>query len=367
MKTRYFLFAAAVALVMASCGVDNTQLDSKKINKLYNEKLTELCMDKVYTTIDTGYYELNDPSQRYVLQQLASAGVIDYKVERFAWYNKCTRIGNTVTKVVEFYCQDNGEFDHRQNVYGKGEIISYEFEEHFMVDVRIKRKYQSMLVDALPVPYIEDEDLAAPLYDNLEWPTDALENNEAWPVLVAPAIPEPPVERKDIKCKPKKEAPKVQSRPVAPKRVAAPRESKPRCVSVDMATTTRYNEAKLAENHGEVLILAYEIAALKCRNIQIFNKEDNSLAARCEVIVQSKNVTPQGHILESDIIDGIPAKVNITLTYYVDKGWVIDSQEIEVTKQVRNRKGKMENVVTKESAFPRPEIDPTHVLREYAD
>ena len=129
--------------------------------------------------------------------------------------------------------------------------------------------------------------------------------------------------------------------------------------------TKRYQEAKAAEYQGTALILAYEISAVKCRNIQVFNKEDHSLAVRCEVIVQSKNVTPQGHILMEDMIDGIPAKVDITLTYYVDKGWVIDSQEIEVTKQVRNRRGKMENVTTKESAFQQPTIDPANVIREY--
>lgn len=367
MKARFLLVTTAIAMMMVSCGVDNTKIDSKAVNKLYNDKLAELCMDKVYTTIDTGYYELNDEYARYQLQQLAHAGVIEYNVERFAWFNKCTDIANTVTKVIEFYCEDNGDLSHRQNVYGRGEVISYNLEEHYMVDVRIKRKYKSMLVDALPEPNIEDKDLAAPIYDYKAFPEDNLANNEAWPEMVAPKIPAPPVERKDIKCKEKKEAPKAQQqRPV--QRQEVPRvEKKPRCVSIDMATTNRYNEAKAAEDHGEVFILAYEITAVKCRNIQVFTKEDHSLAARCEVIVQSKNVTPQGHILMSDIIDGIPAKVDINLTYFVDKGWVIDANEREVTKQVRNKRGRMENVTVKECEFAQPVIDPAYVIREFPD
>lgn len=339
MKARLLIVTMAIAMMMASCCGNPAKIDSKQITKLYNEKLTELCLDKVYTTIDTGYYELNDPSQRYVLQQLAHAGVIEYNVERFAWFNKCTDIKNTVTKVIEFYCEDSGDLDHTQNVYGKGEVISYELEEHFMVEVRIKRKYKSMLVDALPQPNIEDKELAAPLYK--AWPEDELKNNEEWPEMVAPKIPEPPVERKDIKCQAKKETPKQQQ--PARKQEVQRAEKKPRCVSIDPATTKRYQDAKMAEAQGEVHILAYEVGAVLTRNIQIFNTEDKSLAARCEVIVQSKKVTPQGHILNSDIINGIPAKVDITLTYFVDKGWVIDAKEGE---------------------FAKPEINPAHVIRE---
>ncbi|MCR4664106.1 MAG: hypothetical protein K5660_01920 [Paludibacteraceae bacterium] len=366
MKVRYLIVTTVIAMMMVSCGVDNTKIDPKAVNKLYNEKLAELCMDKVYTTIDTGYYELNDAEARYKLQQLAHAGVIEYNVERFAWFNKCTDIKYTVIKKIDYYCKDNGDYIDRKDVYGKGEEISYDLEEHYMVDVRISSKYKSMLVDALPEPNIEDLDMAAPLYDYEAFPEDNLQNNEAWPEMVAPKIPDPPVERKDIKCKEKKETPKAQKNTVQRKEVPHV-EKKPRCVSIDMATTNRYKEAKNAEKHGNVLILAYEITAVKSRNLQVFNKEDHSLAARCEVIVKSKNVTPQGHILMNDIIDGIPAKVDVTLTYYVDKGWVIDANETQETKQVKNKKGKIENVTTTVCEFAKPEIDPKNVVREYPD
>ncbi len=84
-KNYYSLIMLSLALLLVSCGSDNTKINSKLITKLYNEKASELCMNKQYTTIDTGYYELNDESGRLMLQRLAHAGVIEYNVERFAW------------------------------------------------------------------------------------------------------------------------------------------------------------------------------------------------------------------------------------------------------------------------------------------
>lgn len=356
MKTRYsLLIVMAISFLVASCGGDN--LTPQKITKLYNDKAAELCLDKVYTTIDTGYYELNNWQKRYELQQLAHAGVIDYEVERFAWFNKCTDIRNTVVKVIHYYCLDSGDESGKKKVYGKGEVISYEYEEHFMVKVKIKSKYQSMVVDALPTP-AGDKDLAYPEF--IPTDEDLLDNNEDWPELVAPTIPAPPIENQYIKCRQKKEPVKVTKKET-PKKPAAKPARKPRCVAVDAATKQRYDAAKKMEVRGSANILAYEVHAVVARYIQIFEKEDKTQGARCEVIAKTTNVTPQGHIIMSAIND-IPVKLNVTLTYYLDKGWVIDAAEKNVKKQVVDKRGRKTTVNCVESEFPRPEVDLSHVI-----
>ncbi len=361
MKTRhYFLIAlSVVAITLASC-TDDKNLTSEKITRLYNEKAAELCMDKVYTKIDTGYYELNDPHQRYVLQKLAHAGVIEYNVERYAWFNECTDIKYTLLKKVQYYCKDSGELDREQDVYGRGESVSYELEEHFMVRVQIKSGYKSMLVESLPKPSIEDKDLEAPLYK--EWEEDMLKNNEAWPAMTAPEPPSVPVERKDIKCHQKKETVKAKKSTPVQKKSYTPVERKPRCVAMDFDMAERYEKAIAAEVKAPAYILAYEITAVKARNIQLIrDKEDFSLAARCEVIVKSANVTPQGHILMQNIIDGIPCVLKINLTYFEDKGWVIDADEHEVRTEVKDKRGRTKTVTNKICDFPEPRIDPSNV------
>lgn len=370
MKIRHYFFIAlaVVTIALASCKTDPTQLTPQQITQLYNEKAAELCMDKVYTQIDTGYYELNDTDQRYVLQKLAHAGVIEYNVERFAWFNKCTDTKYTLLKKVQYYCQDSGDLDHEQNVYGRGEVISYELEEHFMVKVKIKSEYKSMLVDAIPEPSVEDKDLEAPLYK--EWEEDMLENNENWPEMIAPDLPTVPLERKDIKCRPKKEPTKpkaVVKKTPSPKKVSAPVERKPRCVAMDQDMLRRYEEAKAAEVKVTAYILAYEFSAVKARNIQLFQKDDYSRAARCEVIVKSANVTPQGHILLQNVIDGIPCVLKLNLTYYEDKGWVIDADEREVRTEVKDKRGRKKTVTTKVCEFPEPKIDPSNVTKVAAE
>jgi len=351
MKNYYLLAALAITILMASCGSNNTKIDSKVITKLFNEKTAEMCMDKLYTTIDTGYYELNDLEDRMVLQKLAKAGVIEYNVERFAWYNKCTNIENTTIKIVDYYCEGTDKVSHSNKVYGRDTVVSYNYEEHFMVSVRISSKYKSMLVDSIPVPDIEDKDMVFPKYK--EWPEDNLENNESWPKLEEPKTPEPPHERKTIKC----HEPREYNQQVSTKHSNLKNEEKvtyPICVPMDKAMAQKYAQAHERERVGKAYILGYEVKAVKARNIQTFTKKDGTEGARCEVIIKSDNVTPQGHILMDNIIDDIPAKVDITLTYFVDKGWVID--EVDEEKEEDEK-----------TMFSLPKIDPKNVISDIID
>lgn len=344
MKKSYYLLAAmAVSVLLASCGCKcgEPKISSKMITKLYNQKTTELCLNKQYTSIDTGYYELNDENARLVLQKLAHAGVIDYKVERFAWFNKCTDIKWTVTKVINYYCENSGDFRGSQNVMGRDTVISYDLEEHFMVNVQLKSKYKSMVVDAIPEPVIEDKDMAFPPYK--ETREDNLESDEAWPTMEAPKVPEIPSERKEIKCYESSSSngyANINTKKETPQGVRYPI-----CKSIDPATEEAYKAAHELERRGTVTIFAYQVDAVKARNIQTFKKEDGTLGARCEVILKSNKVTPQAHILMGHIIDGIPAKMDIKLTYYVDKGWTIDAGE----------------------GFAMPAIDPNNVIKEVVE
>ena len=150
MKNLYIIVASIATVVLLSSCRNNKEIDTRLVTKLYNEKAADLCKNKVYVEIDTGYYELNDIEKRTTLQKLAHAGVIEYTTVRYAWYTKCVDRQNTTTKVIDYYCEDTDELVGSENIMGIDTVANYSYEEHYMVWVRIARKYRSMILDKEP-------------------------------------------------------------------------------------------------------------------------------------------------------------------------------------------------------------------------
>lgn len=323
----------AALLVMSSCGDPSSKISSGEISDLFNKEAARLQIDKQYVEIDTGYYEVSSKNERLVLEKLANAGVITYSVERFAWWTECMTIKyDAVVKIEDTYYEGENDVLSSREIKGRDTVPEYSYEEHFMVDVRITDKYKKMIKDTAVVDDV-DPDLVLPKYNPKDWAYDTLELSENWPVIAEPKAPEVPHVRKEIK-KPEPVVRNEEKREEPANReekVEKPEPVKyPICKSMDQATADKFEAAQAKENKGTVKLLAYAIKAVKARNIQIVNKEDGSKGARAEVILNIKEVTPQGHILHNAVVNDIPTKTDVNLTYYVDKGWTLDSCAIDM-------------------------------------
>ncbi len=325
--------ACATLFMMSSCGDKSDKISSDEISDLFNKETERLKIDKEYVEIDTGYYELNCPESRLVLEKLASAGVITYNVERYAWWVECMTIKyNTVVKIEDTYYEGENDVISSKEIYGRDTVPVYTYEEHFMVDVRITEKYMKMIKDTTEVEE-EDLDMVLPKYDPKDWPQDTLSLAENWPKIAEPKEPEIPHVRKDVKRPPEKQTTeKNEIEKNERKYNDQPRDVKqsvqyPICKAMDEATEAKYNAAKKNENKTAVKLLAFSVKAVKARNIQIINKEDGSRGAKAQLVLNTAEVTPQGHILFNNVINGVSDTLDVKLTYYLDKGWTLDTFE----------------------------------------
>ncbi len=336
MRKFYILSLVAIAAVfmMSSCGDKSNKISSEEISDLFNKETERLKIDKEYVEIDTGYYELESASARLTLEKLANAGVITYNVERFAWWEECMTIKQwTIVKVEDTYYEGEDTLLSSRDIYGKDTVPEYTYHEHFMVDVRIAEKYKNMIKDTTVVVE-EDADMVMPKYDPKNWQQDTLLTTESWPVLTEPKAPQPPHVRKEIKRPPEKpvvkkeeKEEKRQERVDTPKQDVKTPVRYPICKDMDEATAENFKAAKAKENKTSVKLLAYAIKAVKARNIQIINKEDGSRGAKAQLVLNTADVTPQGHILFNKVINGVSDTLDVKLTYYLDKGWTLDQFE----------------------------------------
>ena len=317
------LMAMFCVLSLVSCGEKEKEISSKKIVKLYNDKNEQ----KFYVSIDTGYYELNDNNQRLMLEKLSKAGVIQYVVERYAWYTECKRIVSpSPEKIFDYYYIGENNIIKSETKYKPVDTVTnYDYEEHFMVKVALTDKIKKYIKKEKEEKVEVDEDMKNPEYNVKDWPYDTLHSAENWPVIVKPSVPKLPHERIEI---PKPQEKKVEQ-PVVEKKPEVVKEKKPTypiCKCLDKTTKEMYENAKKIENQGQVELFAYEIKAVKARKIKTYKAKTGVNFIKAEIITNTVDVTPQGHLLNGEeLINGIP---NMTVVYLCDfpKGWkIIDS------------------------------------------
>ena len=310
-------------LSLVSCGEKEKEISSKKIVKLFNDKNEQ----KFYVSIDTGYYELNDNNQRLMLEKLSKAGVIQYVVERYAWYTECKRIVSpSPQKIFDYYYIGENNIIKSETKYKPIDTVTnYDYEEHFMVKVALTDKIKKYIKKEKEEKVEVDEDMKNPEYNVKDWPYDTLHSAENWPVIVKPSVPKLPHERIEI---PKPQEKKVEQ-PVVEKKTEVVKEKKPTypiCKCLDKTTKEMYENAKKIENQGQVELFAYEIKAVKARKIKTYKAKTGVNFIKAEIITNTVDVTPQGHLLNGEeLINGIP---NMTVVYLCDfpKGWkIIDS------------------------------------------
>ena len=191
MKRITLFLLALVSLALASCGRRSPlDVSEKDILKQCNNELFESGTDSVTVNVTTGYYELNDFQGREMLSKLAAANVVTYDVERFAWWEK-HREKKSVPHTVERYDWWYGYYTTTE--YTTKWVTSYEFKEHFMVNVALTDKATSYALDHTPLPKRvekEDKDMIQPNYVDSIYPENQVNYSENWPEIKHPLADE---------------------------------------------------------------------------------------------------------------------------------------------------------------------------------
>lgn len=308
---RLLLFGTTIlTLFICSCSSQTRDnLPSGVVEDAVAEQMKRSMLDQSYTKLKTGYFECNEENTRITLAKLAAAGVISYKVERFAWWNKHLYAGSS-----------NGSY------YG---AESYKYEEHFMVSVQLTEEGKEIMVDSIPMPEVlEDEVMKQPEIDLTTFP----ENNyakENWP---------------EIPCPEKKETAEKKQTPTDT--VAAPKEKEEErgnvnnifaeaekkqdanterdaWVALDVETKTKYEVASSKQKSEIVTLKSSALVVDDVRFIQTFVDQQSGLCrATAEVIVKTKDVTAAGRILDQKY-DGTKLCATVNFVYYDDKGWIL--------------------------------------------
>lgn len=148
--------------------------------------LEEKAISEKFEVLTVGSYECNDEATRLTLRKLKAAGLLDYKVERYAWWEKGSK------RVREQYqvTRSNGWWSYPQTEYRTVNKTTYDFEDHYFVDVALTRAGKSLVVDKVPTPKDEeeDEDMKQPDYSAVEYAWDKADLTESWPEVRNPFV-----------------------------------------------------------------------------------------------------------------------------------------------------------------------------------
>ena len=163
------------------------EFSEREILKKCNKNLVETGQDSAVVMFNVGYYEENSNDQRLMLEKLKAAEIIDYEVERFAWWEK-----NTVKKTVPYTVTKSDWWygTYQETHYTTKYVTEYNFKEHFMVNVSLTDKTKKYALSHQPEPKkkeIVDKDFKQPMYyDSLYPENKVLMLSENWPEVPHP-------------------------------------------------------------------------------------------------------------------------------------------------------------------------------------
>lgn len=306
---------ASVSMLLASCGDSEPKpITAKAIVKEANKQLIADAESEVYTEVKVGTYESYSYSERQTLAQLEVAGIINYEVTRYAWWEKSLKSYRKAYKVTRGY----GWWSYEDTEYKTVKGTSYDFEDHYVVSVSLTKKGERLAVAELPEPaVVVDKDLVSKEInpDNYKW--NKVDLSENWE-----DIPNPFLDPKEPEA-PAPEEPKTPKAPKGPKDPESPKTTnkteKNPTVRIDSLKYEAYNNLVL---ESEIKYLkAGEVKAIKARNIQILN-DNGALTATAEVIYETTDATDAGRILIG-YEDGQRNAKDAEFVYYYDKGWVL--------------------------------------------
>lgn len=324
MKRVFNAFCAIflIAMLVSSCS-NSQKLTSKTIVKQVNTILKQKAISQSFATLETGVYECNDEDDRLNLLKYNAAGLVKYNVQRYAWWEKSQKnVSKPYTVTHQGWWSSYSETKYRTV---KEDI--YNFEDHYVVTVELTHKAKEYIVDELPEPTIqEDKDMKGPDVDPSKYVWNQAEYKELWPEIENPFI-----ERKESNASNKEES-HIRDYSSNNEQEQASREQTTKeqrnnnsVERKELAQYKAYND--LSTNSEISYAKTFAIKAVKARNILLVN-ENGIKRATADVILEIYNASDFGRILY-DIENGEKTEISLNLTYYEDKGWIIDNADIE--------------------------------------
>ena len=302
---------AIAALSFVGCQQSPNRISDKQIVKQFNQELSRLAVAKNFVEVQTGKYECNSEAERLQLRQLEAAGLLTYKVDRYAWWEKSIKNVRQAVKVKK-YNYWYGYYDDTEYRWVKGP--KYEFCDHYIVDVELTGRGRSISVSELPeAEKTVDKDLQSQPEDVGSYAWNRKDLSENWPEIKNPFVEEKTdVEADAVRnaTSAKKNNEKKSDKPVA----------KDNTERRDSLVFDSYSKVQTVSDI--VYLKSYEVEAVKARNIQI-SLSSGTPVATAEVVVKTTKVTDAGRIID-EVQNNERTTVDVVLRYYVDRGWVID-------------------------------------------
>ena len=144
MKAIKLFGALALATAfLAGCQSDPTKISSKLILQQVNQELADNALDEEVTFLQVGKFECNSPAQREVYAKLDVAGIVNYKVKRYAWWEKSIKEYRKAYKVTRSY----GWWEYEDTEYRWEKGPAYDFEDHYVVTVSLTRKGKGLVTE----------------------------------------------------------------------------------------------------------------------------------------------------------------------------------------------------------------------------
>jgi len=316
------LFFLTLALV-SGCMQRPTSISKRAILNQTNKQLKLDACDRSVVWIRVGKYEVSDSTERARLRELAAAGLITYKVARYAWWEKSkTNERKAVTVTKSLY----GIWSYKDTEYRTVKADNYEFCDHYVVDIALTEKGKKLLTDLPEANHIQDKEVQmdSDLEDPAEYIWNQKDLSEVWPEIENPFIEKKDSSPKSVATKVTQQSREVKS--VEPEKVTR----------IDSLQYQAYMRLDLTKYKG-FYFKAYDIKAAKVRYIQIY-EESGFPKCKAELILVLKNVTDAGRIYYG-ASEGVKFFHPITLDFYYDKGWILDKEPLNdyITERFSNQ------------------------------
>ena len=309
-------FAAAISMGWT----DSQELTTKTIVKQYNAMLAQEGEAEVFADIRVGTYECNSSYERLILAQLDAAGLIDYDVTRYAWWEK-----EDVKRQKPYYVKElrgSWYYSWTETVtkYKWVEETVYTFEDHYVVNVKLTLAGKKLVADIPEVEEELDKDLISKEVDPETYKWNKKDLSEEWPYIPNPFLkPEPEETTPEEEPAPEPE----ETTPVYIDELEEEVEVTDTEDKVERIEAQQYEAYNALSLDSEIVTLkAGTVKAIKARNILLV-EADGIQTAEAEVITETCNATDAGRILVG-FENGERDLDEVTLIYYLDKGWVLE-------------------------------------------
>ena len=161
-KINYFAYAimAVTMFCVSSCSSPSpNEISEGEILKQINQNLEDFAKNIDFIELKTGTYECNEEYGRTALRKLAKAGIVDYKVTRYAWWEHYAKIVREAYRVK----RGNGWYSYYDTEYRNVKKDVYDFQDHYVVDVTLTKSGKRIMEENLPQPKdIVDKDMIQP-------------------------------------------------------------------------------------------------------------------------------------------------------------------------------------------------------------